>query len=59
MTKTATRKLKRGQEVFNTDTGEVAYFNTAIGTIGDMVFIESMDRNGRTSIWPHNKTERV
>lgn len=59
MTKASTRGLRKGQELFNTDTGEVAYFTAAIGTVGETVFIETMDRNGRPSIWTHKKTERV
>lgn len=59
MTKASTRKLQRGQEVFNTDTGEVARFTNAIGTVGETVFIESMDNDGRFHVWPHKKTEQV
>lgn len=59
MTKVAVRKLNKGQEVFNTDTGEVAYFTIAIGTVGSALFIEGMDRFGRTHVWSHSKTERV
>lgn len=59
MTKASTRGLRKGQEVFNSDTGEVAYFTVAIGTVGETVFIETMNRNGHVSIWPHKKTERV
>lgn len=59
MTKASTRKLSRGAEVFNTDTGEVARFINAIGTVGGTVFIESMDKDGVFHIWPHKKTEQM
>lgn len=59
MTKASTRKLQRGQEVFNTDTGEVSRFTASIGTVGDTVFIESMDNDGRFHVWPNKMTELV
>jgi len=59
MTKASIRKLERGQEVYNIDTGEVARFTDAIGTVGGTVFIETMDNAGRFHIWPHKKTEQV
>lgn len=59
MTKALTRKLERGVEVYNTQTGEVARFTAAIGSVGETVYIESMDHNGRFHIWPHKQTECV
>jgi hypothetical protein len=59
MTKALTRKLKRGAEVFNTDTGEIARFTATIGTVGKTVFIESMDQDGKFYIWTHEKVEVV
>lgn len=59
MTKASARKLSRGTEVFNTDTGEVARFISAIGTVGGTVFIEGMDKDGGFHIWPHKKTEQM
>jgi len=59
MTKASTRKLSRGQEVFNTNTGEVARFTAAIGTVGKTVYIETMDQNGKFHIWINNQTESV
>lgn len=59
MTKASTKKLERGTEVFNTHTGEVARFTAALGTIGEMVYIESMDRDGKFFVWPHKLTELV
>lgn len=59
MTKASTRKLKRGQEIFNVDTGEVSKFTASIGTVGETVFIESMDARGHFHIWPNKRTELV
>lgn len=59
MTKTAARKLVEGQEVFNLNTGEVAYFISSIGTVGSTIYIESVDNDGLSYIWSHKDTERV
>ncbi len=52
-----THKLERGQEIFNTETGEVTEFRSRIGTVGETVFIESVDNNGKVHIWTHKQTE--
>lgn len=59
MTKTETRKLSKGVEIFNTDTGEVASFVWSAGTPGNLIFVEGIDREGRHHIWFHHKVERV
>ncbi len=57
MTKALTRKLERGNEVYNTDTGEVSRFVARFDTAGETVFIESMDSEGRFHVWTNKKTE--
>lgn len=61
MTKTAARKLTKGQEIYNRDTGEVALFHTTIGTLGDILFVEGADLRtpGRHFVWSNEKTEQV
>jgi hypothetical protein len=56
MTKASARNLHKGREVFNKETGEIAFFNSAIGTVADTIYIESVDRNGRSHIWSYKQT---
>jgi phage terminase large subunit-like protein len=59
MTKAQARKLERGAEIFNTDTGEVVRYVWSAGTPGDTVFVEGIDTQGRFHVWTNNKVGMV
>lgn len=57
MDKNIALNLKRGQEIYNTDTGEVSHFNENIGIIADTVIIETVDIYGSFHVLSNTNTE--
>ena len=59
MTKAQVKKLERGTEIFDRESGEVIRLTANIGTVGDTIFVEGMNREGKFRCWPHRNVEKV